>query len=246
MSMSTDQLTLARMYLADPGTSSVQSLTIDNATGGTFTLTFSGRTTSGIAWVGLGANTIQNALSALSNIGLGQIEVIQTSTPNAVGAVYFNLCLIGTLGNSAQPMFTCDTSLLTGVGVTSTVSQVLAGGIRAFSDTDLNLLYSDAQSNFSLAIAKGYDALVGDANKFNNYVAGQTKEDKAQIRDHVKDSSVWWHQWANADRQFLTATIVPEPPRLRAVPWNPSQPATSLTYAPPYGPRSAWRGRSGW
>src|SRR5690606_2536780 len=54
----------------DGGKDEVQKVTVSDATGGTFTLTFGGKTTAPIAYDGTAA-TVQAALEALSTIGKG-------------------------------------------------------------------------------------------------------------------------------------------------------------------------------
>lgn len=61
--------------VADGATNEVQSVTITGApTGGTFTLTYSGQTTSGIAY-NAAASTVQTALTGLSTVGSGNASV---------------------------------------------------------------------------------------------------------------------------------------------------------------------------
>lgn len=65
---------------ADPATNEVQTITLTDghtATGGTFTLTYDGQTTSAIAY-DANAATIDAALEALSNIGAGDVSVSGT------------------------------------------------------------------------------------------------------------------------------------------------------------------------
>lgn len=244
MSMSSDQLTLARGYLDDPGTSAIQQINIANALSGTFTISFDGQTTSAIPAFS-GANVVQNALAALSTIGVGNIGVnTNPQTPlNEVYQLYFD----GTLGQLPQNMITVDISGLTpivGLTVTCEVTQVQAGGVNAFSDTELNLLYVQALANFFLAVAYAWDWLAGGGAKFNDYTAGQTQEKKSQIFTHCQERAAFYHQWANAAGQVLQASLVPEPPRLQATPWNVASPANSLVYRPPYGPNGPRR--TGW
>ena len=52
---------------------------VNNATGGTFTLTLSGQTTAPIAYNATAA-AIQTALEALSNVGAGNVQVTGTGT----------------------------------------------------------------------------------------------------------------------------------------------------------------------
>jgi hypothetical protein len=67
---------------ASPATDEVQTITLDGgavATGGTFTITYSGQTTSALAYDANGA-TISAALDALSNLGDG--DCVATGTLN--------------------------------------------------------------------------------------------------------------------------------------------------------------------
>lgn len=233
MSMTAAQLASARMYLADPGTSAVQNVLIENALDGTFTISFDGQTTSAIPALS-GANVVQNALAALSNIGTGNITVVN----DAPYAVYFG----GTLGNVAQPMLTVDTTNLIGNMPSGTVSLVTAGGITAFSDDELNGLYSDASNNFFLAIAFGFRVLQANAAKFNDYTAGQTKESKDQIFQHLTEMEQMYILWAFSGQQVQITGLTPVPPRPRAYPSPPNQTATNVSISP--NGRS-WR-RNGW
>lgn len=221
------------MYLADAGTSAVQNILIENALDGTFTISFDGQTTAAIAALA-GANVVQNALAALSNIGTGNITVVNDSPY----AVYF----MGDLGNAAQSMLTVDDASLIGNLPSATVSLVTAGGITAFSDAELNSLYSDADSNFFLAIAFGFRVLQANAAKFNNYTAGQTKEEKSQIFDHLSDMEKLYLTWAFAGSQVQISRLMPVPPKPRAYPSPPNQSAAQVSIGPNGRP---WR-RTGW
>jgi hypothetical protein len=234
MSLSAANLSLARGFLADPGTSAVQSIQIDNAIGGTFTASFDGQTTSALDF-NAGANELQNALAALSNIGTGNVAV-QNTAPYVV-------YLTGDLGNAAQSMLTVDDSNLVGTGVIVTVSQVTAGGVTAFSDDELNALYDLAVSNLFLTISYGFRELKSNAARFNRYTAGQTQEFKEQIFDHLSDLADDFERLSRAAHQVQSSRMEHVPPELRAVPVSPGVPATSLRY----GPNGAlpWR-RGGW
>lgn len=59
---------------ADGDTNEQQTITLANATGGTFTLTYSGQTTAAIAY-NAAASAVQSALIALSNIGASDVSV---------------------------------------------------------------------------------------------------------------------------------------------------------------------------
>lgn len=235
MSLSADDLTLARGYLSDPGSSAVQSILIDNAVGGTFTISFSGQTTAALAF-NAGANDVQNALAALSNIGVGNITVNNTDP--------YVLYFTGTMANVAQPMVTVNKASLTGVNVTATVTQVALGGVLAFSDTELNLLYTQADQNFALTICYGYRWLMADTSRLNDYVAGQTQEKKSQIFNHLKDMEALWKDWAFADRQVQFTKLQSVPPRTRAYPQVAGVPANSLATRPP-NPWGPWPKQGG-
>ena len=91
------------------GGDAVQTITLANATAGTFTLTFNGQTTSPLGFNPT-ALQVQTALANLSNIGVGQINVIHLTS---VYVVIFG----GTLANASQPIMTAASSL-TGNGPT--------------------------------------------------------------------------------------------------------------------------------
>jgi len=245
MPMTSTQRAQARAQLADLGTSAQQSVEIQNATGGTFTLTFDGQTTAAIP-ASSGANILQNALSALSNIGLGNVSV--TENAGVPGTVFYIVNFTGTLAHAAQPMLTIDASLLTPMGVIASISQVIAGGTTAFADSDLDMWYDYAFSyggtpNWALAVAFCFDELLSFGAKYDDYVVGQSNEKKSQITEHLKERALWWHQWSNADRQVQPVHMEHVPPEVRAVPVSSGVPATSLRYGPNGWP---WRRGGQW
>lgn len=239
MALSDAQISLARLYLADQGTSAMQFIQIDNATSGTFTVSLDGQTTADIDFAA-GANAVQNALCTLSNIGVGGVNVVLGNP--IVGSVVYDIAFAGDLEHVAQPMFTVDATTLN-VGALATVAQAVAGGAVTFSDDELNALYTDAGASFNLMIAKGFDVLAAFGAKFNDYVAGQSQEKKSQVEANIVRMQLWWHQWAIAGHQVQIVSLQGEPPRLTAVPVQPGVPATALQYAPPYG--TGW-GRAPW
>lgn len=97
--------------------SEVQTATITGApTGGTFTLSFKGYTTPGIAFNATGA-TVQAALVALSSVGTGGVTV----TGSASGP--YVVTFANQLSNQSVPLITPNSSLLTG-GTTPLVTNV--------------------------------------------------------------------------------------------------------------------------
>jgi hypothetical protein len=91
-------------------------------TGGTFTITYSGQTTSAIAYNATAA-TIQTALEALSNLAPGDVFV--SGGPISTGRVQIRFA--GTLAGTDVTQITVDSSSLTGGG-TYVPSTLLAGG----------------------------------------------------------------------------------------------------------------------
>ena len=245
MPMTSAQHLSARGFLADPGTDCQQAIQIDNAASGTFTITYNGQTTVPIPF-NAGANVVQNALTALSNIGLGNVYVNQQpGIPTAlIWAAYFAVAL----GGQALPMFVLDTSLLVpiiGETLYSAVSLMQPGGIAAFSDTDLDNLYDLADSNFFLAVSYAYRELAGGGARFNDYVAGQSQEKKSQIFAQLKKLADFYLEWAFADRQVQTTRLQSVPPRLRAVPRMNGTTAMGLSYGSPFGP-TPWNKNGPW
>jgi hypothetical protein len=105
-----------------PGYNEVQQVDITGATAGTFTLTFNGQTTTGIAR-NASNNTIKTALEALSSIGAGNVLVSGGTLPGTPIQVTFQ----GTLALADQPQMTADFSGLTGAASPS-VTTIQPGG----------------------------------------------------------------------------------------------------------------------
>lgn len=102
------------------GTNEVQTITLANATGGTFTLTYSGQTTSAIAYNATAA-TVQAALEALSNIAVGDVAV----TGSAGGP--YTVTFQGALGYQNVAQMTASGGSLTGSSPTVTPATQTAG-----------------------------------------------------------------------------------------------------------------------
>lgn len=86
-------------------TNELQTVTI-SATGGTFTLTYSGQTTSAINY-DASAEDVQTALVALNNIEPGEVQVAK------IGSVY-SITFLGNLGGTNVSALTGDGASLTG------------------------------------------------------------------------------------------------------------------------------------
>jgi hypothetical protein len=100
----------------------VQSVTITGGpTGGTYTLTFAGQTTSGIAHNATAA-TVQTALAALSTIGAGNVVV----TGDAGGP--YRVEFVGALAYTNVAQMTATSSLTGGSSPGVTIATVDQGG----------------------------------------------------------------------------------------------------------------------
>jgi hypothetical protein len=104
---------------ASAGTDEQQTVTID-ATGGTFTLTYSGQTTGAIAYNATAA-AVEAALEALSNIPENGVEV----TGNAGGP--YTVKFRGTLGKQNVAQLTSNAASLTGGASTVTHATTVPG-----------------------------------------------------------------------------------------------------------------------
>jgi hypothetical protein len=91
-----------------------------DATGGTYTLTFGGQTTSALAY-DANAATVLAALEALSTIPTGSIRVEDT------GTLTYTVEFGGSLGETDQTLTSTATGLTGGAG-TATVTETKAGG----------------------------------------------------------------------------------------------------------------------
>lgn len=113
---------LADEYYSVGGEDAVQTVTISGTpTGGTFTLTFAGATTSAIAY-NAASSAVQTALQALSTIGSGNALV----TGSAGGP--YTVTFAGDLAQTPVPLMTASGAALTGGSSPSVaVAQTTAG-----------------------------------------------------------------------------------------------------------------------
>jgi RTX calcium-binding nonapeptide repeat (4 copies) len=109
----------------------VQTVVVNGANGGAYTLTFNGQTTAPIAYNATAVgdiNSVQTILSKLSNIGIGNVAV----TGGAGGP--YTITFQGTLANQALPLLTADASGLMGVGLPVHTLQSLQGLLTVSGD----------------------------------------------------------------------------------------------------------------
>lgn len=115
----------------DASRSCVQTVTITGTpTGGSFRLTFRGKTTADIAHNAL-ASVVQSSLEAISTIGSGGVTVTGTSPT-------YTVTFAGTLADSNVELFECDGSTLTGGTDPAVFAKYDARGFS--SSNDLHVL----------------------------------------------------------------------------------------------------------
>jgi len=103
------------------GTNEVQTITITGSpTGGTFTITYSGQTTSSLAY-NAAASAVQDALIALSNIGPGDVTV----TGSAGGP--YTITFTGTLAGTNVSAVTTTNSFTGGTSPNTTIATTTGG-----------------------------------------------------------------------------------------------------------------------
>lgn len=108
-----------------PKSNEVQSVAITGGpTGGTYTLTYSGQTTAGIAYDATAA-AVRSALEALSNIGAGNVSTSGGPHPGSAVTVTFTGVLAGT---DVAQMTASAASLTGGTSPAVNVSTVTPGG----------------------------------------------------------------------------------------------------------------------
>ncbi|MCA1220261.1 hypothetical protein [Streptomyces sp. 8L] len=112
-------------------TSEVQTVTVTGSpTGGTYTLTFSGQTTAGIAYNATAAQ-VKTALEALSNVNSGDVNVTGGPHPGTPVVVTFAGQFAG---DDVAQMTASGTNLTGGSTPAVTVATTSAGGAAGASD----------------------------------------------------------------------------------------------------------------
>lgn len=109
--------------ITDDGTDEAQKVTETAATGGSFTLTFDGKTTADIAFDATGAQ-VQTALEALNNVEPGDVKV--TGVKKGPWDIVFE----GQYADEDVPQMTANGAKLTGEGKEIKVATTTAGKPR--------------------------------------------------------------------------------------------------------------------
>ena len=203
-------LVTSMTYAAD----AVQTVRLTGSpTGGTFTLTFGGDTTSGIAYNATAA-TVQTALQGLTSIGSGNALVI--AAPGGGWEVRF----AGTLAGKYQARITASgTSLTGGTTPAVVVSTISIGGDagRAATTTDPRALvsrsYADALGRTVRTVENFVDGAVADADdKTTNFTynsVGMTSL-TAQLTGGGGQTTAWVYGVTQTDSGITSNDVVGE------------------------------------
>lgn len=110
------------------GTSEVQTVTLANVTGGTFTITFDGYTTAAITWSATTNTLLANvntAVRALPNVGGTALTATDSTLSGGNGD--FLLTASGVLGKLAINTMTANGAALTGAGAAVSIAETTPG-----------------------------------------------------------------------------------------------------------------------
>jgi RHS repeat-associated protein len=201
-------LVTSQSYAAD----ALQTVKLTGSpTGGTFTLTFGGQTTSGIAY-NASASTVQSALAALSSVGSGNVVV--SPAVNGGWEVRFS----GSLGGLFQNQMTADGSGLTGGTSPSVAVNTLSLGGDAGNVVDttdpkglVSRTYSDPLGRDVQDIENFTDGIVTDnSNVTTDYTynsVGQTSL-TAEQADGTGQTTAWVYGVSPATGSTITSNDI--------------------------------------
>ena len=186
-------------YQTIAGANEVQSVSISGSpTGGTFTLTFEGQTTAGIAYNATAA-AVQSALEALSNIAVGDVSCTVGPLPGTAVTVTFT----GDLGLSNRTEMTANSAGLTGGSSPTASVTTTTGGI----DGDLATFATykwDAYS-YDGTLYSGDQTVEASATKSSEatfiYAEGPTVSVTAPTDNQVITTANLAVTWTTTDQQ---------------------------------------------
>lgn len=172
LTQSTTDPTKVKVY-AGLGTNAndQQTVTITGTpTGGSFTLTFNGQTTAAIAY-NAAASAVVTALTALSNIGVGNVTATGGALPGSAVVVSF----AGLLGNLPQNVMTASGAGLTGgsspaVTVTHTTPGTTAEKIIGVFDGPDHDFFGNASVAYDEPIPIYFHSVSFDISKLQNWL----------------------------------------------------------------------------
>ncbi len=177
--------TLASGTLIMASTNAVQTITFGGTvTGGTYTLTFNGQTTSAITY-NANAATIQAALAALSTIGAGNVAVSGTGP--------FNVTFQNALGGQSLPTMTAQ-SFLTGTNPSVTATTTTAGSNALGTGSlvlDGGTLKSNAAATFPFSFTVGGNATLDGTNNLTLSGAGTLNSGTTLTVTNTATTTLW-------------------------------------------------------
>jgi RHS repeat-associated protein len=201
-------LVISQSYAAD----ALQTVKLTGSpTGGTFTLTFGGQTTSGIAY-NASASTVQTALAALSSVGSGNVVV----SPAVNGG--WEVRFTGSLGGLFQTQMTANSSGLTGGTSPSVVVATISLGGDAGNVVDttdpkglVSRRYSDPLGRVVQSIQNFTDGIVTDnTNVTTDYAynsVGQTSL-TAEQANGTGQTTAWFYGVSPATGSNITSNDI--------------------------------------
>jgi hypothetical protein len=185
---------LVSIYAGNALTNEVQTVTVQ-ASGGTFTLTFDGQTTSALAESATGA-TIQTAMEALSNIAVGDVTV----TGAAGGPWTFTFG--GYYAGLNVPLMTYDDTLLTGITLPAVaIVQTTAGGLTKLTKA-LEFEWNIG-SRFS-----GEMTLDAAEDSFTEHVERAPEHSVTLVLEHNSDSAALMADMRNKQTKYLQVEAI--------------------------------------
>jgi len=95
----------------------------------------------------------------------------------------------------------------------------IAADEAVFTNDELDRLYTRADADYNKAVYLAWRQLLADASKFSDYTAGQTREQKSQIYEHVKEMVAFWKsESTTATNQVRVLGLNEIPPRWKDEP----------------------------
>lgn len=116
----------------------VQTYSVNMApTGGTYTLTFQGQTTAGIAY-NAADSAVLSALEALSNIAAGDVTVSRSGSGTLSAPYVYTVTFLQAWAGTNVDQMTSSVSSLTGSGVATAITQAATAGVNEQQSVTLN------------------------------------------------------------------------------------------------------------
>lgn len=96
----------------------------------------------------------------------------------------------------------------------------IAADEAVFTDEELDRLYERADSDYNTAVYLGFRQILAQAAKFHNYTVGQTRVERKQMFDHLRDLTRFWQEEAEnaGGNQVIIVAQNPIPPKWKDSP----------------------------